>query len=429
MISSQKNIPSEIKKAILITYPAKFDETEISELTEAACYKVVHILSQKYLSKAKFGLGEGKAKELEKLVNETDSETIIFDSKLKTTQIYNLAKLTRCEIIDRERLILEIFSKRAKTKEAKLQVELAELAYEIPRAKERVRLAKNSEQPGFYGLGKYEVDVYTRALKKRISSIKSKLRNEVKRRELHRLRRSKIELPIISLAGYTGVGKTTLFNRLTKKNKLVSSDYFTTLTTSTSSINIEGFKFIISDTVGFISRLPTYMVEAFKSTLEELVYSSHVLLMIDISKSLEDLLTHYHSCVDILNELQVSQSRILIIFNKTDLVDKDKLRIGINRLGILEGNCACISAATGKGIDKLLSIIRNRVIERHQIEIKVDKSLIPLISHQIDWLRKNSKLEIKKLNDGDLILMIIAKAWVIDKFKKNLKIIKVGRVG
>ncbi len=251
------------KTAVLITYPDQFVINEAAGLAEAAGYTVLKTLSQRYLSRAKYGLGAGKAENLRALLDEVDASTVIFDEKLRSTQIYNLAELTKREIIDRERLILEIFSRRATTAEAKLQVGLAELTYELPRAKEKVRLAKISEQPGFFGLGKYEVDIYDRAIKRRISTVKKKLRDASKRRELYRIQRRRLDIPIVSLAGYTGVGKTTLFNSLTGDSKEVGSSHFTTLTTSTGSVKLNGFKILLSDTVGFISRLPAYMIEAF----------------------------------------------------------------------------------------------------------------------------------------------------------------------
>ncbi|MEM4200827.1 MAG: GTPase HflX, partial [Nitrososphaerales archaeon] len=203
---------SLLKRAVLVTYPNQFILQEAKELAKAAGYEVVEVLTQRYLMHSKYGLGSGKAEELKEIVAKRGCNVILFDESLKSVQIYNLTKLTGVEIIDREKLILEIFAKRASSRESKLQVRLAELEYEMARAKEKVRLAKLGEQPGFYGLGGYEVDVYYRAIKRMTTSIKEKLMKVRKHRELYRQRRLKLGMPTISLAGYTGAGKTTLFN-------------------------------------------------------------------------------------------------------------------------------------------------------------------------------------------------------------------------
>ncbi|MFN3622245.1 MAG: GTPase HflX, partial [Nitrososphaerales archaeon] len=167
---------SLLKRAVLVTYPNQFILHEAKELAKAAGYEVVEILTQRYLMHSKYGLGSGKAEDLKEIVAKKDCNVVLFDESLKSVQIYNLTKLAGVEIIDREKLILEIFAKRASSRESKLQVRLAELEYEMARAKEKVRLAKLGEQPGFYGLGGYEVDVYYRAIKRMTVSIKEKLK-------------------------------------------------------------------------------------------------------------------------------------------------------------------------------------------------------------------------------------------------------------
>jgi len=214
------------------------------------------------------GIGEGKAEEAARLVREHKIDTILFDDSLNASQSYNLAKLCNVEVRDREKLILEIFARRATTSEAKLQVQLAELNYELPRAKDKVRMAKRGEQPGFFGLGRYEVDVYVRMRKRQIAVLKGKLEEVRERREVQRRHRASEGLSTVAITGYTGAGKTTLFNRLTGESKEAGGGAFTTLAPTTRSVDVGGRKVLLSDTVGFISRLPTYLVEAFKSADE-----------------------------------------------------------------------------------------------------------------------------------------------------------------
>ena len=157
-----------------------------------------------------------------------------------------------------------------------MQVKLAQLRYEMSRAKEKVRLTKMGEQPGFMGIGKFEVDVYYNDIKNRMVSVRGKLQKAGKQRELHRQSRKRIGFDTISLAGYTSAGKTTLFNALTGETKEKSPKLFTTLTTTTRKFKLEREWVLISDTVGFISKLPAYLIEAFRSTLEELTFTDTV---------------------------------------------------------------------------------------------------------------------------------------------------------
>lgn len=353
-----------MRKALLVTYSDKFVLQEALGLAEAADYEVLKLVTQRFLSRAKYGVGPGKAEELKGLVKEHDVDAILFDEKLRSVQIYNLAKLTGVEVIDREKLILEIFSRRASTTEAKLQVRLAELRYEMPRAREGVRLAKMGEQPGFLGLGKYDVDVYYRMIKRRVTTIMKKLSRVRKRRELYRHQRLKADLPLISFAGYTGAGKTSLFNFLTGERKDTERGFFTTLTTTTRGVQLSGAKVLLSDTVGFISRLPAYMIEAFKSTLEELIYANLVLLVIDASEPLKDTIRKYQSCVKVLTELGVSSAHVIPVLNKMDITTIDEVNEKIKALEMIPEGVVTTSAKTGFGMEKLKTRVHHAIQTR-----------------------------------------------------------------
>ncbi len=352
-------------KAIVITYPKEYAKREVCSLAEAAGYEVLAIITQQYLARSRYGVGVGKAYETKDLVDKVNPDVIIFDEVLGPSQTYNLAKLLQREIIDRERLILSIFEKRAKSAESSIQVKLAQLRYEITRVRESVRLAKKGEQPGFYGLGRYEVDEYYRDIKRRVSTLKKKLLKVSKRRELYKYYREKEGFMLVSLTGYTSAGKTTLFNLLADTDYAVGDQMFTTLSTYTKALILKDGKVLLSDTVGFISKLPAYMIEAFKSTLEELRYADLVLLVIDISDPIEELLIKYYSCIDILNILQVSNNRILYILNKIDLIREDELLNKIKSLKI-EDRFVSISAKEAINIDELLEAVNN-IIFRSQV--------------------------------------------------------------
>ena len=317
-------------------------------------------------------MGSGKASEIAEEVKSHDIESVLFDDSLKSVQVYNLAKLTGVPVIDREKLILDIFSKRAATTEAKLQVELAELRYEIPRAREKVRLAREGEQPGFFGLGRYEVDTYFLSLKRRISSVSKKLRKVGNRRKLYRGQRARDGMAAISIAGYTGAGKTSLFNRLAGESKPVAEEAFTTLTTTTRGVEFSGSRALISDTVGFISRLPAYVIEAFKSTLEELAYADLVLLVVDVGDTKENAKGKFWECMSIMFEIGVAQSKILPVFNKADTLDVDEAKEKVEYIVGNDGDLLLISAKTGLGIDSMKEKIHSSVIAQ-QVVAEVDE--------------------------------------------------------
>ena len=183
---------------------------EAKSLCEAAQYKILFTMKEDDLQFTKYGISEGKMPQLEEIIKRHQPDVIVFDEVLKPNQNYSLASKFHLEVLDRESLILQIFESRASSSESKLQVKLAQLRYERSRAKERVRLARMGEQPGFMGIGKFEVDVYYNDIKNRMTSVKKKLQKAGKQRELHRQSRKRIGFKTISLSGYTSAGKTCL---------------------------------------------------------------------------------------------------------------------------------------------------------------------------------------------------------------------------
>ncbi len=348
-------------KATIVTYPDEFTKREIQELAKAAGYSVEALVVQKQVVKSGYGVGVGKAAELFELVSDNGSDTLIIDETLTSSQANNLAKVTHVEVIDRERLILNIFALRATTTEAKLQVQLAELRYEMPRARDVVRYSVRGERAGFSGMGESAVDVKFRALKQRMATVRQKLASAHSNRTVQRKERLRLGDPLVSFAGYTSSGKTTLFNRLTSETKEESPNLFTTLTTTTRAITFAGSKrrVMLSDTVGFISRLPTYLVESFKSTLEELTFADLILLVVDASEIPESIAIKLRSCKEILEQMKVDPKRILLVLNKVDLLPRGTRAIVSESL--FEGFSSVETSATrGDGMRQL----RNRIFER-----------------------------------------------------------------
>ena len=357
----------EMNSAILITYDKEDAINEAKGLCDAAGYQVVHTITQKFLKRPKYGISGGILERLEELSERLRPDVIVFDEILKPSQNYNLASILHREILDRETLILEIFESRASSAESKLQVKLAQLRYEMARAKEKVRLSSMGEQPGFMGIGKFEVDVYYNDIKHRMQTIRSKLEKAGKQRELHRKGRKRMGFNTISLAGYTSAGKTTLFNKMTGETRDENKELFTTLSTTTRRITIKQEPFLISDTVGFISKLPAYMIDAFKSTLEELAHTDVVIVVVDISDSLFDLKKKFASCMRTLSELGVEGNKLAFALNKMDLSKSDEI---MNKIEILnlsgKNNWVLVSAKTGENIDKVKEMAAN-IIENYSL--------------------------------------------------------------
>ena len=358
-------------KVVLVSYPDNFSLQEARSLIESSSHsmapqpRIVKVFTQKYLNHSRYGIGSGKAEEIQEFVKQSRVNLIVMDARLTPKQIYNLEKLTDVQVIDRERLILNIFHARATTTESKLQIELAEIKYEMLRVREQAKLTSGStERPGKGGMGEYRVDVKFQDLKRRMFFIKKKLADTHTKRELYRQQRLKTKMPIVSLIGYTSSGKTTLFNLLTSENKELSSGLFTTLSTTTRSFRIrDGAKqekkssLLLVDTIGFNSRLPHYMIDAFKSTLDESLAADLILLLIDASENLEDIKIKYESCWSVLNELKANRARVFVILTKCDGVTglSEHIDNVANSLGLFEP--IAISSKTGYGIHKLKTVI------------------------------------------------------------------------
>ena len=353
-------------EVVLVTYPESFTLQEAKSLAESMTgWNVVKVFTQKYLNHAEYGVGSGKAQEIKEFLNQFPNvKYVIVDEHLTSKKLFNLENLLGVKVIDRERLILDIFYTRATTNEAKLQIQLAEIKYEMPRVREIAKISSGNERPGKGGSGEYEVDVKFRDLKRRMSFIKEKLAEAKNKRDLYHQQRKKAGMPIVSLVGYTSSGKTTLFNLLTSEDKETSASLFTTLSTTTRSMKVdEKTTVLLTDTVGFVSRLPTYMIDAFKSTLEESLTADLILLLIDSFEALQDIRIKYSSCWQVLEELKVDRAKVFVVLTKYDnSIDAQKIDEIIKELRL--ENPLVVSSNTGYGVHKLKTIIKQRSMPR-----------------------------------------------------------------
>lgn len=334
---------------------------ELKELTKASGGFVVSSIVQKKhsIDPATF-IGSGKAEEIYTLCEELDVDTVIFNDELSGSQIRNLEKIIDRKIIDRTNLILDIFAQRANTNEGKLQVKLAQLKYRLPKLSGQGKyISRLGGGIGTRGPGEQKLETDRRHILREIDNIEERLDGIIEERKLLRNRRKRNNIPIVALAGYTNSGKSTLMNLLTERTDLnidkkvfVKDMLFATLSTSLrrSKFN-NGGDFLLIDTVGFVSKLPTYLVEAFKSTLEEIRYADVIVQLVDASSSDVDL--QIKTTNEILMDLEVSNKNMVYAFNKIDLLEEGE---SLNRFRKYSPH-VFISAKERINIDEFLDLV------------------------------------------------------------------------
>ncbi|WP_159459182.1 GTPase HflX [Helcococcus massiliensis] len=351
---------------VLLNVDNKYSESqieyktdELKELIKASNAQVEFTVVQNANNiNPKYFIGKGKAEEIKTICENHDIDTVIFNHDLSGSQMKNLEDTIDRKIVDRTGLILDIFARRAKTKEGKLQVKLAQLEYRLPKLVGfRNYLSREGAGIGTRGPGEQKLEIDRRSIQAEITSIKHKLKNEKLKRDTKRKKRSNANLASVSLIGYSNSGKSTILNKLLAKNekneKNVYSDdlLFATLDIASRTIKLDNDKeMIVSDTVGFISDLPTKLVESFKSTLEEIKDSDLLILVIDSSNDQYE--NQIQATKDVLKEMKIEDKNILYVFNKMDLV---KDFVDYNNYE----NEIYMSALDEKDIESLLDKIKN----------------------------------------------------------------------
>ena len=299
-------------------------------------------------------IGSGKAKEIAEFVrNDGNIDLVVFDNELSPSQIRNLEDILDVRVIDRTMLILDIFALHAVTGEGKLQVEIACLRYSAPRltgkGKSLSRQGGTSGPIGSRGPGESKLELDRRRIRERISALNAELKNIEKTRAVNRSQRIRAGIPTAAIVGYTNAGKSTLLNRLTDAGILAEDKLFATLDPTTRRLTLpRGGEMLLTDTVGFIDRLPTHLIKAFKSTLEEAVFADIIIHLVDAGEPAEERTRKYGVTLRLLEELGISGKPMLEVYNKMDAaVDTD----------FIPSAAVCISAADGTGIDRLLDAL------------------------------------------------------------------------
>lgn len=377
---------------------AEISMQELVELAKTAGAHVVDRIIQKRAARdAACLVGKGKLLEISRIVQTEEIDIIIFDEELSGSQIRNIEEAVQTKVIDRTGLILDIFAGRAKSKEGKIQVELAQLNYMLPRLTGYgTSLSRLGGGIGTRGPGETKLETDRRHIRRRIDYLKSQLDEIKEQRQTTRREREKNKIPLVSLVGYTNSGKSTLLNALCEADVFAEDKLFATLDTTTRKLELDdNFTVLLSDTVGFIRKLPHHLVEAFKATLEEAVLSDLILIVTDISDPFSA--DHIRVVDEILNDLGASGKPSVIVWNKMDKVDSDFRTRYLND----SRDEIVISALTGEGLNQLKALIKS-ILEPKTEQIKLR---VPFTQGWVlPYVYENGVVkEVRYLEDSSLI--------------------------
>ncbi|XP_076894258.1 uncharacterized protein LOC143546478 isoform X1 [Bidens hawaiensis] len=368
---------------------------ELAQLADTAGLMVVDSTYQKLSTpNPKTYIGSGKVAEIKAAINAHGVETVIFDDELSPGQLRNLEKAFggNVRVCDRTALILDIFDQRAATREASLQVALAQMEYQLPRLTKMWTHLERQSGGQVKGMGEKQIEVDKRILRTQIGVLRKDLESVRKHRKQYRTRRLSVPVPVVSLVGYTNAGKSTLLNRLTGADVLAEDRLFATLDPTTRRVQMKnGKEFLLTDTVGFIQKLPTTLVAAFRATLEEIAESSLLVHVIDISHPLAE--QQIEAVEKVLSELDASSIPKLMVWNKVDKASNPKeLKLKAKDLE----DTICISALTGSGLDEFCSAVQEKLKDSMvwvEALVPFDKGELLSTIHQVGMVERTEYTE------------------------------------
>ena len=382
---------------------------ELSELARTAGAEVICEMTQKRESpEAGTYLGRGKLEELAEYCENEKPDLVIVDGELTPAQQKNIERITDTRVIDRTTLILDIFAARALSGEGKLQVELAQLKYALPRLGGKgASMSRLGGGIGTRGPGETKLETDRRHIRRRISALSEDLKELEERRARHRERRKKDGVVTVALVGYTNAGKSTLMNTLTDAGVLAENKLFAILDPTARALTLpDGSSVLLIDTVGFIRRLPHKLVEAFKSTLDEAVNANVILNICDASN--DECAEHYKVTMDLLEELGCGDKPIITVLNKCDLV---------NDISIPMTNSVRVSAKTGDGLPELLEAVQ-KALPPTRKRVKI---LLPFSMGGVGAeLRKTGVVHSEEYTAEGLLLDITAEIFTLEKYEEYI---------
>ena len=391
--------------------PAAESIAELARLAQTAGLAVVGTTVQgvRRVQAATF-IGRGKVDEVRDLAHESRADVVIFDDALTPAQQRNLEKMVARKVIDRSALILDIFAQRARSLEGKLQVELAQLQYLLPRlTRQWTHLSRLGGGVGTRGPGETQLEVDRRRVRERIAQLRRRLVDVERTRGIHREERAGIPLPIVALVGYTNSGKSTLMNTLTQAGVLVEDRLFATLDPTVRRLRLpQGLTVLLADTVGFIHKLPHQLVEAFKSTLEEVRAADLLLHVIDAAHG--SWPEHVRVVDGVLEDIGAGDRTVIRVLNKVDLLP-------LASRPSAGSDAVAISARTGQGVQELLQLIEARMtqgLERVSCELPSGRGDL------VAWLRRTGRILEEYYRDGIVTVTALVPPRIAGKLRKEL---------
>jgi GTP-binding protein HflX len=426
LIKTSKIVEDDIERAVLVGIESEEDLLELRELARACNVETVDtILQNRHKIDAALYIGSGKAEEIATIRQSLRANMVIFDDELSGSQVRNLEEVLGCKVIDRTTLILEIFARRAKTREAKIQVELAQLKYRLPRLSGLgTMLSRTGAGIGTRGPGEKKLEIDKRRIRDSIFDLNKELEKIRTTRGVQREKRSRESVSKVSLVGYTNSGKSTLRNTLCdvaalksaiQKEKVFEADMlFATLDVTTRALLLPDNRVAaVTDTVGFIRKLPHDLVEAFKSTLEEVVYSDLLLHVVDASSDNAEL--QIEAVHGVLAELNAFNKPMILVLNKIDKASEEnitKIREKYKSIKSIE-----ISAKYGTNLEELLK----QACEDLPYTLKKFKVLIPYTDQaMVAYLHRGSKVESEEYNEEGTLMTVIGDDEVYNKCEKYI---------